>query len=105
MADYVDLLIASNDIALTGNHEILIDNRASIAQDIKHMIRDSGLLVEIIGQRNREAVEQNLKRIERKVEDDLRIVPGTARVNRTNVDTVFYVTAKTEKYGNLEVSL
>lgn len=105
MADYVDLLIEDDGIALDAlGIPVLIDGRASIAQDIKHMIRESGLLVELIGERNREKVKRNMVRIEKRVEDDLRIRPGTAKVTRTETGT-FYVTARTMKYGEIEVFL
>ena len=46
MSEYIDLLIAGNDLVLDLSRQpLLIDDRASIAQDIAHMIRDSGLLV------------------------------------------------------------
>lgn len=105
MADYVDLSIHSDAIQLDSfGLPLLIDGRASIAQDIKHMVRETGLLVEMVGERNAERVKRNMVRIERHVEDDARIRPGTARVTRVNTDT-FYLTAQTIKYGDLEVHL
>ena len=45
MSDYIDLLIANNDLVLDASQQpLLVEDRASIAQDIAHMIRDSGLL-------------------------------------------------------------
>lgn len=102
--DYTDLRIMSADLTIVNGVEQPIDGRASIGQDIKHMILDSGLLVDIVGERNPEAVKQNLIRIESKVDGDIRIVPGTARVTRTDNET-FFVSAKTVKYGALEVYL
>jgi len=104
MADYLDLLIVDNDLAIDGNVESPVSERASIAQDIQHMIRETGLLVEMVGQRNAEAVQQRMNRIEQHVENDQRIVPGTARVTRVDTET-FYISAKTVKYGHLEVYL
>lgn len=103
--DYFDLLIASDGIVLDEfGLPLTIDARASIAQDIKHMIRESGLLIEMIGERNGEKVRSKMMRIEQLVEDDVRIRPGTARVTRTDVNS-FFITAKTMKYGDVEVSL
>ena len=54
MSEYIDLLIAGNDLVLDLSRQpLLIDNRASIAQDIAHMIRDSGLLVTLVAERDR----------------------------------------------------
>lgn len=103
--DYFDLLIASDGIVLDAfGLPLTIDGRASIAQDIKHMIRESGLLVQMIAERSGEKVKRNMVRIEELVENDLRIRPGTARVVRTDVNE-FYITAKTMKYGDIEVVL
>lgn len=105
MADYVDLLIEDDGIALDElGIPIQIDGRASIAQDIKHMIRETGLLVEMIGERHPEKVKRNMVRIEQHIENDMRIRPGTAKVTRTDTGT-FFVTAKTMKYGDVEVFL
>ncbi|MDG9666723.1 DUF2590 family protein [Hahella sp. CR1] len=105
MADFIDLHIVNNDISLDAiGVPQEISGRASIAQDIKHMIRESGLLVELIGERNPEKVALNLSRIETRVENDARIKPGTAKVTRTDPETV-YITAKTLKYGHIEFYL
>lgn len=105
MADYIDLLIEDDGIALDPlGLPIFIDGRASIAQDIKHMIRETGMLIEMIGERNREKIKRNMIRIERHVEEDLRIRPGTAKVSRTDNGT-FFITAKTMQYGDVEIYL
>ncbi|WP_020411010.1 DUF2590 family protein [Hahella ganghwensis] len=105
MGDYIDLYIVDNDLALDAiGVPQEVDGRASIAQDIKHMIRESGLLVELIGERNGEKVALNLSRIETRVENDTRIKPGTAKVTRTDTET-FLITAKTLAYGDLEFYL
>lgn len=104
-ADYFDLFIASDGVVLDEfGLPLTINGRASIAQDIKHMVRESGLLVEVVGERSGEKVKRNMVRIEQLIENDLRIRPGTARVIRTDVGE-FYLTAKTMKYGDVEVSL
>lgn len=105
MSDYFDLLIVSDGIALDEfGLPLSVDGRASIAQDIKHMIRESGLLVEIVAERNRERIKRNMVRIEQRVENDLRIRPGTARVTRVDNDT-FMLTAKTMQWGDMEFYL
>lgn len=98
-------MIVSDDIALGDvGAPIRVDDRACIAQDIKHMIRETGLLVEMIGQRDSGAVQMNMKKIEIEVENDERIRPGTARMTRTDIDT-FYLTADTMDFGALEIFL
>lgn len=107
MSDYFDLLITSDAIALDQiGLPLSVDGRASIAQDLKIMIRESGLLVELIGERNAQKIKRNMIRIEQMVENDLRITPGTASMTRSKTDE-FYLTAKTIKYGDvaLEVAL
>lgn len=105
MADYVDILISGDSIALDNfGLPLTVEGRASIAQDIKHMVRETGLLVEMIGERNAQRIKRNMVRIEQAVENDARIRPGTARMTRLNNDT-FFITAKTMKYGDLEVYL
>lgn len=102
---YQDLLIVNNDIALDGiGLPLGISGRSSIAQDVKHMIRESGLLVELVGQRDGEQVALNLQRLENLVETDVRIVPGTARITRSDSETIL-VRARTEDYGHLEFNL
>ena len=49
---YRDLLITDDDITLdAGGYPVLVTERACIAQDIQHMIRESGLLVDLVGER------------------------------------------------------
>lgn len=106
MPDYVDILIIDDDVSLdSGGEPRLIYDADCITQDIKHLIRDSGLMVEIIGQRNTMIVAANLQKLELMIEDDVRLVPGTIVITRTDTET-FYVTATTYKYGqiNLQVS-
>ncbi len=102
---YIDVLVTDDGIALDSvGNPILISGRASIAQDIKHMIRESGLLVQLIGERSTERVQLNLVRLENLVEDDVRIKPGTAKITRTDNET-FWIQATTLEYGNLEFYL
>jgi hypothetical protein len=102
---YTDLLIEGDGIALDAfGFPRLINGRASIAQDIKHMIRETGLLIEMIGERHAEKVQRKMIQIERYVEDDERITPGTAKVTRTDNET-FFITAKTIEYGDVEFYL
>ncbi|WP_299940111.1 DUF2590 family protein [uncultured Microbulbifer sp.] len=102
---YQDLLIINNDIALDGiGVPMGISDRPSIAQDIKHMIRESGLLVELVGERQNDQWALNLSRLEKLVESDTRIQPGTAKLTRLEEETVL-VSAKTVEYQDIEFIL
>ncbi len=105
MADYVDLLITDNDLTLDAAGEpMLVYDADCIAQDIKHLIRESGLMVEIIGQRDSIKVKANLQALTLLIEDDVRLVPGTVSITQVDTET-FYITATTYKYGNINVQV
>lgn len=105
MSDYIDLLIAGNDLVLDPSRQpLLIDDRASIAQDIAHMIRDSGLLVTLVAERDRLKQRDCIQQLELLVEADERLVPGTAQITQLQAGQ-YLVTATTLKFGNIEVAL
>lgn len=105
MADYVDLLITDNDLTLDAAGEpMLVYDADCIAQDIKHLIRESGLMVEIIGQRDSIKVKAHLQALTLLIEDDVRLVPGTVSITQVDTET-FYITATTYKYGNINVQV
>ncbi|THG81512.1 DUF2590 family protein [Pseudomonas sp. A-1] len=105
MSEYIDLLIVNNDLALdAGRQPLLVDDRASIAQDIAHMIRDSGLLVTLVAERDRLRQRDCIQQLELLVETDERLVPGTAQIAQVEPGQ-YLVTAKTLKFGSIEVSL
>ena len=105
MGDYIDLLILNNDLVLDPSRQPeLIEDRASIAQDIGHMIRESGLLVTLVAERSKLRQADCILQLELLVEDDERLVPGTARITQDSPG-VYLVTAKTMKFGAVEVYL
>lgn len=105
MADYIDLRISDDDLTLdAGGNPVTLDGRASIAQDIKHMIRESGLLVEIIANRDARKRATNIVKITIAVDDDERIVPGTTRVEEASPGE-YWLTAQTVKYGSIGLQL
>jgi hypothetical protein len=105
MADYVDLLITGSDLTLDAAGEpMLVYDADCIAQDIKHLILESGLMVEIIGQRNSTQVKGNLQALTLLIEDDVRLVPGTVSITQVETET-FYITATTYKYGDISVEV
>jgi len=105
MSEYVDLLIVGNDFALDASRQpVPVEDRACIAQDIAHMIRESGLLVTLVAERNRLKQRDCIQQLELLVEDDVRLVPGTAQITQLEPGQ-YLVTAKTIKFGDIEVTL
>lgn len=105
MSEYVDLLIAGNDLVLDPSQQpLLIDDRASIAQDIAHMIRESGLLVTLVAERDSLRQRDGLQQMELLVEADERLVPGTARI-LPEAPGLYLVTATTVKFGHVKVTV
>jgi len=105
MSDYIDLLIVGNDLVLDpSNQPLPVDDRASIAQDIAHMIRDSGLLVTLVAERDRLRQRDCIQQIELLVEADERLVPGTAQILQP-APGQYLVMATTVKFGHIKVSL
>lgn len=105
MAEYIDLLIADNDLVLDpARQPELVSDRASIAQDIAHMIRESGLLVTLVAERDRLRQRDCIQQMELLVEADERLVPGTAQIVQAGLGK-YLITATTVKFGGLEVTL
>ncbi|WP_122219244.1 DUF2590 family protein [Pseudomonas syringae group genomosp. 7] len=105
MSEYVDLLIVANDLVLDPSHQpLLIDDRASIAQDIAHMIRESALLVTLVAERDPLRQRDCRQQMELLVEADERLVPGTARILPESPGT-YLVTATTVKFGHIKVTI
>lgn len=80
---YKDLSINGDNILLDAALQpVAIYDRDVIAQDIRHALRESGLLEMLIGERNQ--VQRNLvfQKIKILVESDQRIEPGTAEIEQ-----------------------
>ncbi|HBO3937270.1 TPA: DUF2590 family protein [Pseudomonas aeruginosa] len=102
---YIDLLIQDNDLALDLSRQPeLVNDRASIAQDIAHMIRESGLLVTLVAERDSLRQRDCIQQLELLVEADERLVPGTAKIRKVDVGQ-YLVTARTVEFGAVEVTL
>lgn len=105
MTNYVDILITDNDLTLDAAGEPrLIADRGSISQDIKHLIRESGLMVTIIGQRSRFAIASAIQELELLIEDDERLVPGTIKITEP-VFEAYFVEADTVLFGSLALTV
>lgn len=102
---YIDLLI--EDYALVvddGLQPVLTHSRHSIGQDIKHEILEHGLVRALIGERSPALRADVRTQIRILVEQDLRIVPGTAQIIEEATNR-YLVTAVTYEYGPVEVLL
>lgn len=105
MSLYIDLLITGNDLTLDPSRQPLrVDDRASIAQDIAHMIRESGLLVTLVAERDRLRQRDCIQQLELLVEADVRLVPGTATITQ-RAPGQYLVSARTVEFGAVEVTL
>ncbi len=84
-----DILITDRDITLdaAGLPE-MITERPTISQDIVHMIMESGLLIDLIGERSMSRWADNMNQIEVLVEDDTRIIPGTVQIDWNNPENI-----------------
>lgn len=102
MPKYFDLKIVDDDLATDAdNQPEMVWDRDSIAQDIKHMIRESGYLVAMIGERNAEAREILLQKIALLVEEDRRIRPGTVGITTDGSLRRWTLLADTYEFGKL----
>ena len=99
MSEYRDLLVTDDDLTpdVAGNPLLLYD-RDVIAQDLIHMIREKGFLPPLVGNRNRDIIERTKVEITMAVDNDYRIVPGSAYIEEPEPGT-FYLTADTIEFG------
>ncbi|MDX1300894.1 DUF2590 family protein [Photobacterium sp.] len=107
MADYMyqDLLIESGDAVLdAGRNPVLIQDRAVIAQDIKHAIIESNLAVYLIAERSPSKKADARTQLELLVEEDVRLVPGTVRIEEAKEGTL-YIFAETLEFGTVSTEV
>ncbi|MCP3942494.1 MAG: DUF2590 family protein [Desulfobacteraceae bacterium] len=101
MDKYRDLLVIDDDLSpdVAGNPS-LISDRDVIAQDLVHMIREKGFLPPLVGNRNRDLVERTKVAITLAVDNDHRIVPGSALIEEPEQGR-FYLTADTMDFDSI----
>ncbi|MFV0422232.1 DUF2590 family protein [Oleidesulfovibrio sp.] len=105
MGKYVDILISDDDIALdAGGLPVPVADRDSIAQDIVHMIRETGLLVELVGNRDVRTKVRNLLLLTLEVDKDERIIPGSTEVEEVGLGQ-FNLKAETREFGSIALQL
>jgi len=81
-----------------GKQPLSCSDLYSIAQDVKHAIMESGLMRELIAERNPTLRNDVLIQIEQLAEDDIRIIPGTATVTELDPSQIL-LTADAYEYG------
>ncbi|ENP8308520.1 TPA: DUF2590 family protein [Vibrio alginolyticus] len=102
---YQDILIENGDVVLdAGRNPILIQDRAVIAQDIKHAIIESNLAVDLIAERSPSKKADIRTKLELFVEEDVRLVPGTVRLEEPTEGTI-YVFATTIDFGDMQFEI
>ncbi|VFQ42386.1 DUF2590 family protein [Desulfoluna butyratoxydans] len=105
MTMYLDLLIEDDDLVLdAGGNPVTITDRDVIAQDLVHMIREEGFLPPLVGNRNRGLVDRTKMMITLAVDNDVRIVPGSAAIDEVKPGE-FYLRAETMNFGPIGFSL
>jgi len=103
---HFDLRVVAEDICFDGIDTLqTTDGRPSIAQDVVHAIIESQLLKKLIAQRDFMTRRSIYVQIETLVENDQRIVPGTAQVSESTTETTIWVQAKTYDYQDIAFHL
>lgn len=89
MSQTLDIKLTEQDLTLTEQNNVgFVSGIAAITQDIKHLILETGYLVEMIGQRDT-AVRADLRqKIAVECEKDNRLVAGSVVVAESDINTV-----------------
>lgn len=105
MSLYIDLHIEHGDVVLdAGLNPSYLTDRAAIAQDIVHAILDTGLAHLLISDRGTGVTADTQIKIKLLVEDDVRIMPGTVRIEET-ASGQWWVFADTIDFGLISSSI
>jgi hypothetical protein len=99
MSLFIDLHINNGDVVLdAGLTPTYLTDRAVIAQDIVHAILDTGLAHLLVSDRGTGITADTQIKIKLLVEDDVRIMPGTVRVEQVSSGQ-WWVYADTINFG------
>jgi hypothetical protein len=105
MKQYTDLRIENGSMMIdVGKQPILTDERASIGQDVKHLVMESGLATRLLAQRSAALKNDIYTAMELLVETDVRIKPGTIEVNDMG-NGVVAITATTFEFGDISTQV
>ncbi len=104
---HIDLLVVNGDFVLdTAGFAAPVSDRQSIGQDIKHRLIESGLLLQLVGERSSMTREAITTRVLIEVDKDTRLKPGTAQlIVDARQAGQYALTADTLEYGPVEVRL
>ena len=99
-----DIQIKDGDFVLdVANQVQWLEGVDVIAQDVKHRIMESGLVMRLIGLRSPNGRASIYEQIKQLVEEDERLQPGTTHIVENGSE--FYLSAKTTKAASLKVQL
>lgn len=99
---YLDLLITERDVLLDdGKMPVRCGNRLSIAQDIKHMLLESGLPTALIGERSGVIRADIRLQMILLIEEDERIEAGSVQIFEKDFKTLI-ISADTVDFGRLK---
>lgn len=102
---YSDLLIVDGGLSLdVGAQPNLTNTRASIAQDVKHLLMESGLVTKLLAQRSATMRNDVYTQMELLIETDVRLVPGSISLD-IHVPELIAITATTYEFGQLTVNV
>lgn len=105
MSQFIDLHIQNGDVVLdAGLTPTYLTDREVIAQDIVHAILDTGLAHLLVSDRGTGITADTQIKIKLLVEDDVRIMPGTVRVEQVSLGQ-WWVYADTINFGSISSSL
>ncbi|MCL1050391.1 DUF2590 family protein [Shewanella abyssi] len=105
LAQYSDLLIKDGALAIdVGAQPQLTNTRASIAQDVKHMLMESGLVTKLLAQRSATMRSDVYTEMELLIETDNRLVPGSIELDIAKPELIT-ITATTYEFGQLTLDI
>lgn len=105
MSIYRDLHIKNGDVVLdVGQNPTYLTDRAVIAQDIAHAILETGLAHLLISDRGTSLTADTRIKLKLLVEDDVRIQPGTVRIEQ-QASGQWWVFADTIEFGQVAQQL
>jgi hypothetical protein len=99
---YSDLKIIDDDLVRDEyGQPVFIYDRDVVDQDIRHSIRESGLLEQLIGERSPSQRKLILSKLRILIESDPRVIPGTSEMDITDIEN-FRILADTD-FGKINM--
>lgn len=103
---YQDILIENGDVVLdAGRQPLVIQNRAVIAQDLKHALIESGLAIRLIGETSSDCRRDVIKQIELLAENEPRLIAGTVSISSADDLGQIWLTAITREFGEIKLDI